>query len=669
MSFSKSQAANRDHFPFLSSTWKDKNQPLFFIPKGCIPPPHDLYYRPDIDDRRTGRKDFLMKDISIQKKDLVSFFFLSLILFILFLPSLNFPFLQDWDDGSFVMFNPNLSFSLKNILFYALEPFKDLYTPLPMYSLMIDHALFGLHPLGFRLHNLLLHAVACGFLYLIIRRLGMKAWIAFAAAILWAVNPQKVESVAWVTERKDVLCGALAFASIYCFLRSVSARRIPVLAGILAMLAIFAKPAAIPLPGVMIVGLICLYGKQIPWREYLRFLTVPVLLSVIAVAWSAWVTGKTNPGSRETNLLVPLHNLFWYPLTALIPYSQNPIYPTLRSFRDVEFPVLAGILLTLFYIRAGRYFRISWRKILCTLAIVGGCTVPVLGLLHYTRFHYCDRYNYLVSAAVWAGAAILLSACVRRLRSGERPLQLVCCVIGVVFFYQTWSYIPFWKNCNTLYPYVLAQDQLVNIKALGNSISFGFRVSNVALIEDVAGRLKKYHREYGISEATADNMVLFLKGHIALLQNDIPQARTYYFRLYAKTNSAQSGNDAPDMKRIFALNYKPSDALPAEDGEAGRSARVLWPAMTLPLLYRDLALISAIENRPSQAVFFLNREMKERKQTDLQYFIAAAMKARMTGDSAGQIEAWEIVVKMAPGNQGYRKFLQKLKRDAYRSGK
>lgn len=564
-------------------------------------------------------------------QQLVCFALLALLVLLLYLPGLHFPFLRDWDDGNFVMFNPRLALSLDNLRHYATEPFQDLYTPLPMYSLMIDKALFGLDPLGFRLHNMLLHFIGCGFLFLIFRRLGVRAWIAFAAAALWAANPQKVESVIWITERKDVLCGALAFASLYCFLRSVAASRVPILAGILSALAIFAKPAALPVPGVMIVGLICIYGKHLSAKEYVRLLWFPAAASAAAVAWSAWITAKTNPGAAETNFLVPLHNLFWYPLTALVPYAQNPVYPQLRSAADAAPPVLAGLLLAAVYTCVARYFRIPWRRIVCVLLIVAGCTVPVLGLLRYTCFHYCDRYNYLVSAAVWTGLALLLEAVIRRRRSAARPLKLFCAVVGAVYLYQTWCYIPYWENGNTLYACALAQDRLVNIKVLGNTITSAFRSENAGLLKDATGRLNDYYREYGFPEEMAKNTVLFCEGHIALLQQNFAEALPIFrkLRTIAETKEGES---------VF-----------------------LWPHLTHPLLYRDLALISIIEKQPKRAVAFLDLELERRPEDDVQRYLALAMKAQIQGDRPAQLKAWETVVAMEPDNVKYREFFEKLK--------
>ena len=370
---------------------------------------------------------------------------LALLLLLVFWPGLNYPFLRDWDDGNFVMFNSNLAFTLENFRLYALEPFQDLYTPLPMYSFMLDRALFGLEPLGFRLHNLLLHFTAAAFLFLMIRQLGARAWLALGAALLWAANPQKVESVIWITERKDVLCGAFAFASLWFFLRSVSRRRVLWIAGILAVLAIFAKPAAISLPGVMIVGLICLRGKRLSVREYWRILRLPVLLSLGAVVWSSLVTAKTNPGVMETNLLIPLHNMFWYPLTALIPYETNPIYPEIRGWSELALPAAGGIALLGIYVLAARKLGMPWRRIVCLLLIIGGFSVPVLGMLQYTTFHYCDRYNYLVSGAAWLAVAVPAELLMRRLPGAVRYVKGILALAFMAFWVLTWSYIPRWE--------------------------------------------------------------------------------------------------------------------------------------------------------------------------------------------------------------------------------
>ena len=126
--------------------------------------------------------------------------------------------LDDWDDATFVVNNPHITLNWSNFLFYLCHPFQDLFSPLPMWSLMLDHALWGLRPLGYHLHNLALHILAAWALLATLRRLGVRWILAGLGALLWALNPQKVESVIWVSERKDVLCGLFAFLAVWLFL-------------------------------------------------------------------------------------------------------------------------------------------------------------------------------------------------------------------------------------------------------------------------------------------------------------------------------------------------------------------------------------------------------------------------------------------------------------------
>ena len=78
-----------------------------------------------------------------------------------FIRAVNYDFLDHWDDGIFILENSHLDWTAKNLQRYATRPFQDLYTPLPMYSLMADNALFGhKSPLPYHLHNLALHLAA-----------------------------------------------------------------------------------------------------------------------------------------------------------------------------------------------------------------------------------------------------------------------------------------------------------------------------------------------------------------------------------------------------------------------------------------------------------------------------------------------------------------------------
>ena len=428
-----------------------------------------------------------------------------------------------------------------------------------------------------------------------------------------------------------MLCGALAFASLWFFLRAVSLRRMSVTAGILAMLAIFAKPAAISLPGVMIVGLICLWGRRFSVREYVRILWFPVLASFVAIVWFTVITSKTNAGIPQTNLLIPLHNLFWYPLTALIPFETNPIYPEIRSAAELLVPVFGGVALAGGFVWAARKTGFAWRKIICVLLIIAGLTVPVLGMLHYTNFHYCDRYNYLVSGAVWIAVAVLAEAFLRRRKSAGRYLKCAAGGFFAVFWILTWNYIPYWETCEFVYSYVLAKDEIPNWKVMGNSISTAFRSGNAGVIENVATRMRKYHDVYEIPEAVADRTARFCLAHVAWLNQDHETARNMYQVLW------------PEVETVGWREF-------------------LWPDFIFPLFFRDMAQLSVLDGKPDEAIKFLDRELLVRTPNDYQYFMAKAMKAQIQKDLPAQLKAWEKVIELEPENRVFREIYENLVR-------
>ena len=179
-----------------------------------------------------------------------------------FLPSTGYPFLIEWDDGRFVLFNDRLIPSWENAFHLATHTFQTLYTPLPMLSLMVDRLLFGTLPAGYHWHNLLLHGVAALLLFGIFRRLETRSWIAAAAALLWAVLPARVESVAWITERKDLTAGVFAFGAVWLFLRAADRGKLSWGSAVLLLFAGISKPSALPLFGLMILYLFCRSGVR-----------------------------------------------------------------------------------------------------------------------------------------------------------------------------------------------------------------------------------------------------------------------------------------------------------------------------------------------------------------------------------------------------------------------
>src|SRR5512145_598519 len=126
--------------------------------------------------------------------------------------------------------------------------------PLTWLSLMLDHSLFGLNPLGYHLVNLLLHILNTILLFMILRRMTRALWPSAFVAVLFAIHPLHVESVAWIVERKDVLSTFFWMLTLgaYCFYVEKREIRRYILVLLFFTLGLMSKPMLVTLPFVML---------------------------------------------------------------------------------------------------------------------------------------------------------------------------------------------------------------------------------------------------------------------------------------------------------------------------------------------------------------------------------------------------------------------------------
>ncbi|MBP5181999.1 MAG: glycosyltransferase family 39 protein [Lentisphaeria bacterium] len=560
-----------------------------------------------------------------------------IVLALLYGPFMRFFFLPLWDDGVFILFNDHLAFCRENLKLYFTAPFQDLYTPVTMVSLMADHLLFGKEPLGYHLHNLLLHMVCTGTVYFIFRRFGIRPLLAFAGTLLWALNPQKVESVIWVTERKDVLSGAFALLSFLFFMRSAEKKSVPVLSTVLASLALLAKPSTVPLPGVMIVFLFCAWGKKHPLKEYLKILLLPLLSCGIILAVSYFITAKNFPGGLEKNPLVPLHNLFWYPLTALFPQT-HPIWPPILQNWSFYWKTFAGGRLSMILLALwGRKTGLGWKKLSGWFLIIGGLMVPVLGMLNYTNFDYCDRYNYLVSIAVTGLLALLCERTLRRQPELARVVKTALLLFCGIFFVQSRLYLPCWENSQKLFALALEDKTPSNVKLYSVGAHSAIVSGDTPMLAEIAKRAFRDWKYYSPLQGKAlYRFANYLALHLCVLENDFHAALPFY----REVEKFRSGKTT-DFEARYENAY-------------------------LGYLFRNMALTAAYHGMRERALFYLDEyfrfcETGQLERREIGYYTAMALKAQLKGDKKLLMEALENIVRIDPGLTRYKEDLRRLK--------
>ncbi|MFT7538133.1 MAG: hypothetical protein ACI9F2_000274, partial [Lysobacterales bacterium] len=175
------------------------------------------------------------------------------VVFLTFIPSLSNTFIN-WDDPGLLLNNLLVrSLGLDNILKIFTTPLIKIYTPLTIIFFAVEYHFFQYNPLVYHLNNLLLHLATTGLIYVFITQLGFNKRIAAFSALLFGIHPMHVESVAWVSQRKDVLYAFLYMLSLNYYMLYLRSKKkwhfFTVF--ILGMLSMFAKPMALSLPLIL----------------------------------------------------------------------------------------------------------------------------------------------------------------------------------------------------------------------------------------------------------------------------------------------------------------------------------------------------------------------------------------------------------------------------------
>lgn len=295
--------------------------------------------------------------------------------------------------------------------------------PLTWLSHMLDVELFGLDPRGHHASSVALHALNAVLCLLALERLTKRFWPSAAVALLFAVHPLRVESVAWISERKDVLCGTFFFATLLAYARYVERPGRGKLAAVALLLALglLAKPMLVTLPFLLLVldawplGRVAELGWARLFREKLA------LFALVALSAAATVLAQSRGGAVQSVESVPLASRAQNAAISCVRYLEQLawpdalciFYPYPRGDRWLELAValavLAGVTTLCLRSRTQRpYLLAGWLWFL-------GMLVPVIGLVQVGSQAHADRYTYLPSlgialAVVWLATELLSRA-------------------------------------------------------------------------------------------------------------------------------------------------------------------------------------------------------------------------------------------------------------------
>ncbi len=397
-------------------------------------------------------------------------FFLSSILLstiLIYLPTLNAQ-LVNWDDNSHVILNQaTKGISLANLKLAFTQTIQLIYIPLTTVTWMIERHFFGLNPTVFHLTNIIFHALnACGIMWLA-RRMGLNPVGALIAALLFAWHPMKVESVAWVTERKDVLCGFFYIATLitWTWYRQYRTVRSYFFALIFAAAALLSKPMAISLPLILLLCDWHLDGKVIR-RHIIE--KIPFGLLAAGIGWITYQHHARNViNDVGHNVLVFAYTAIFYPIKFLAPVDltllytlpkpitwHNPIYVT-----SVVLMIIMGI--SLWVMRRRHWY------IFAVLFWIG----TMFFLWRYDGTHdiniVADRFIYIPSI----GICLSVGYWYERAQGFK---QWCAWAILAALALASSKQVTYWQDSNTLYTYAIQVNPQSTI-ALNNRAEAWFK--------------------------------------------------------------------------------------------------------------------------------------------------------------------------------------------------
>lgn len=372
-------------------------------------------------------------------------FILSLTTFAVYSPALNAVYLR-WDDtkhitGNVPVFMP---FSVETVQHIFSSFINSTYIPLTTLSFHLQHHTIGLDAFASHLINVSGHILIVVLVYLFCLRLGAKSNAAMIAASLFALHPMHVESIAWATERKDILCGIFYLLTLLAYqqyLRRPQKRFYALSLG-LGLLAILSKAMAVSIPWILLL-LDWHHDKKITRARLLSKIPFAAIIFPVAALTFFQLDGHPTLHFPDS-LLIMIWSTAFYLQKFLWPYPLLPAY-------SPEYPIVLTnpaywIAIIVLCLSAFGLWRIQKDRLLLTAGLF-----YILTLFFFIRVDLADvnvvadRFIYLPSIGLCLILGIVLE-------KTHRIIPIILCVIlGSLTFTQT----LIWQNDNNLWRHVL----------------------------------------------------------------------------------------------------------------------------------------------------------------------------------------------------------------------
>lgn len=376
----------------------------------------------------------------------------------------------NYDDGVYITENAHIKdgFTLENIKWAFTTGHAANWHPLTWLSHMLDIEIYGLNPMGHHWTNLQIHVVNSILLFLVFKMMTGALWRSAFVAALFALHPLHVESVAWVSERKDVLSTFFWILSMWTYMHYIrhSNKKQYLLLILFFTIGLMSKPILVTLPFVLLLlDFWPLSRFQSTTKRHYNFSYKTLaglvweklpLFALSAISCIVTFFVQQHGGTVRSLEAVPLDLRFANALFSYLSYLGKTIwpqnlaliypFPSISMFWQIILSLPLIICISLMVIRLARsfpYLVTGWLWYLGTL-------LPVIGLVHVGIQSMADRYTYIPLIGIFIIVAWGLEDISCRWRSQKTYIALLSGAVLTLCMVGTWLQVQKWQNSITL---------------------------------------------------------------------------------------------------------------------------------------------------------------------------------------------------------------------------
>ncbi len=567
-----------------------------------------------------------------------------IITFCTYIPSLQNEFVN-WDDDKNFLENELVSTIQKeNFWSNTSKIFKsDViggYNPLTVFSFAVDKLIFGFEkPQYWHLHNILLHLITTAFVFLIGYRLRLGLLGAIILAMLFGIQPMRVESVAWVTERKDVLFGAYYMAALYFYIKGKQEgfnKKKWIIISICFLFSLLSKIQAVFLPiSMILVDYYLSRSSKITFKSIIS--KAPFLLGSLTIGLvNIYFLSKQGSIEQQeyhgiSRIFIGGYQLAIYYVKSLIPFRLSPLYPYPSSLPWYMYASLLS-----FFATGGLLWwsYMKKRKVMFFgIAFFFSNVFLLLQILGAGQGFLADRFTYIAYFGLFFIYSFYINKIINKKPNFKLPLYICLGCLFALYAFQNFNQNKVWKNSDTLWSHVLKYYDRTTLP-FGNRANYRRDYSQELLRKankiqnsnpQEAQRLRQESNKYVVAALDDYSQVIRLKPNK-------PEPYNSRARLYFNFDQRDSLLKALDNYNQ-AITLKPRDveyrvnlgATYAKLGDFNKSLQVLNEAenidQTWANIYLNRSVIYNMQSNFSAALKDINKYLayKPYNRSDMWY--------------------------------------------------